>query len=399
MVIPLKFQFSCEALSLNRKTVFEQHGFRAEIIHRQGEPDNTLRIMISCKDLTIELLPSKGLSVGEVFYQKQPVFWKPPAGLPDPEPLDLISGEIMINRKTMKGFTYLKTFMAGIEFYGLRNWGMPRVDKHTGEIHPLHGETSNIPVKMVACSCYQNHMETKTKFLYNKFIYNSDEPWYVSGEPMFEITRIVTIPAENHSFKVIDSIKNITDDILVPDWGYHITFRPEKGSKLIVPSKKVEERSGGKIPNDVETWYPAKKQEVRTETGIIHKSLKLYEENDLKVNKVLMIYPSGRGITLSFPPSPYFQTWFCNGGANSTEFTYSATGKPVLAKNWDGQGIEFGSSPLDHDGNIDTSVDFKEILEPGETYEIELKLEMLTDSQVKTLYSDIQSFNQINRKN
>jgi hypothetical protein len=133
MVIPLKFQFSYEALSLNRKTLFERHGFMAEIIHRQGEPDNTLRIMISCKDLTIELLLSKGLSVGEVFYQKQPVFWKPPAGLPDPEPLDLISGEIMINGKTMKGFTYLKTFMAGIEFYGLRNWGMPRVDKHTGE--------------------------------------------------------------------------------------------------------------------------------------------------------------------------------------------------------------------------------------------------------------------------
>lgn len=398
MEIPLTFQFNCEALYLNRSTVFEQNGFRAEIVNRQGEPENALRIIISCKELKIELLPSKGLSVGEVFYQKQPVFWEPPAGLPDPDRLDLISPEISIYGEAMKGFTYLKTFMAGIEFYGLRNWGMPRTDKHTGEIHPLHGETSNIPVKTIHGQFSEDYLEMTSTFHYRKFSYHSEQPWYEIGEPIYKITKTVILPAEGNSFKVKDRIENITGSIQVPDWGYHITFRPEKGSKLLVPSKSVEERSGGTVPEDIETWHPAENPKIRTETGIIHKGLKLFESNGGRANKVLMFYPSGRGIALSFPPSPYFQTWFCNGGANTDEFTFTDNGLPVLTKNWDGQGIEIGSSPLDNNGKIDPSVDCKKNLKPGEALVNEIKSEMLTDKQSKYLYNEILNYNQLKRK-
>jgi hypothetical protein len=394
----MKFQFNCEALSLNWNRVFEYNGFRAEIIHRHGEPPNALRILVARDDLSIELLPSKGLSVGEVFYGKQPVFWDPPAELPDPDQLNLISPEIAIKGKPSKGFTYLKTFMAGIEFYGLRNWGMPRNDKNSGEIHPLHGESSNIPAKTVTGQFGEDYLEMTATFLYRRFSYDSEPPWYESGEPIYKITKTVILPSEANYFTVIDRVKNITESIMVPDWGYHITFRPEKGSKLLVPSKKTEERSGGKMPDDIETWYPAINPEIRNETGIIHKGLRIFEKDGKKVNKVLMFYPSGRGIALSFQPSPYFQTWFCNGGANTDEFTYSGNGQPVLTKNWDGQGIEIGSSSLDHDGNIDASAEYKESLQPGETLENEIKIEMLTSSQVKSLEDDIVSYNRLRRK-
>lgn len=394
----LKFQFNCEALSLNWNRIFEYNGFRAEIKHRQGEPPNALRILIVSDDLSIELLPSKGLSVGEVFYKKLPIFWEPPAGLPDPDRLNLISPEIAIDGKARMGFGYLKTFMAGIEFYGLRNWGMPRNDKNTGDIQPIHGETSNIPVKTVAGQFFKDYLEMTTTFLYNRFSYDAELPWYESGEPIYKITKKVILPSEANYFKVIDRIENITGNKMVPDWGYHITFRPEKGSKLLAPSEKIEERSGGKIPDDIETWYPALNPETRNETGIIHKGLKIFENESKKVNKVLMLYPSGRGIALSFPPSPYFQTWFCNGGANTDEFTYSDNDQPVLTKNWDGQGIEIGSSSLDHNGNIDTSVDYKEILQPGEALENMIKIEMLPGSQVKSLHDDIMSYNRLKRK-
>ena len=394
----LKFQFNCEALSLNWNRVFEYNGFRAEIMHRHGEPPNALRIAIVRDDLSIELLPSKGLSVGEVFYGKLPVFWDPPAELPDTDQLNLISPEIAISGKASKGFTYLKTFMAGIEFYGLRNWGMPRKDQHTGEIHPLHGETSNIPVKTVTGQFHRDYLEMTTTFLYRSFNYDSELPWYESGKPIYKITKTVILPSEANYFKITDRVENITDSIVVPDWGYHITFRPEKGSKLLVPSEKIEERSGGKIPDDIETWYPAINPETRNETGIIHKGLKIFENDGKKVNKVLMYYPSGRGFVLSFAPTPYFQTWFCNGGANSDEFTLASNNQPVLKKNWDGQGIEIGSSPLDHNGNIDTSVVYKEILQPGEALENEIKIEMLSGPQVKPLQDDIMSFNSLKRK-
>jgi len=392
------FQFNCEALSLNRESVFECNGFRAQITHRQGEPGNALRIIINCQNLSVEMLPSKGLSVGEVFYRDKPVFWNPPASLPDPDHLDLISSEIMINGVPMKGFTYLKTFMAGIEFYGLRNWGMPRTDKRTGEIHPLHGETSNIPVKTIIGRIFKDHLEMTGTFQYHRFRYDGKSFWYEGGKPMYKITKTLIVPAEGNSFIVRDRIEDITGSIQIPDWGYHITFRPEKGSKLLVPSMSAEERSGGEIPSDFETWYPAKKLNVRNETGIIHKGLKLFESNGRKENKVLMVYPSGHGIALSFPPSPYFQTWFCKGGAHSHEFTYAATGMPVLLKSWDGQGIEIGSSALDHNGNIDPSVNYEKRLKPGKAFENEIKIEMLTNPEAKKLFADIQSFNRRNRK-
>ncbi|MBN1143361.1 MAG: hypothetical protein JXA72_03020, partial [Bacteroidales bacterium] len=101
---------------------------------------------------------------------------------------------------------------------------------------------------------------------------------------------------------------------------------------------------------------------------------------------------------LSFPPSPYFQTWFCNGGANSDEFTFTDNNLPVLTKNWDGQGIEIGSSPLDHDGNIDRSVEYEEILQPGQVFENEIRIDILTGSQVKSLQDDIVGYNRLKRK-
>ena len=395
----MEFRFNCRTLSLNRERVVEHHGFRAEIMHREGEPDHALRVMLSGKDFQMELLPSKGLSVGEVFYGGKPLFWEPPAGLPDPDGLNLTSGEIKINGETAEGFTYLKTFISGIELYGLRNWGMPRTGEQTGEVHPLHGETSNIPVSEVTGLLDRDHAELKGTFLYRHFTRDADGTWYERGEPLYQVTRKVVIPAGRSLFKVTDSIKNITGEVRIPDWGYHITFRPEDGSKLLVPSESVEERSGGEMPRDIETWHPAEDPRIRTETGIIHKGLKIYRENGRKVNKVLMHYPSGREISLTFPVAPYFQTWFCNGGANTTEFTFAETGRPVLTRNWDGQGIEIGSSPLDHDGNMDRSVDYRETLQPGEVLENEIRIEMLTGRQAKCLLNDIRSFNRKMRKN
>jgi hypothetical protein len=107
-----------------------------------------------------------------------------------------------------------------------------------------------------------------------------------------------------------------------------------------------------------------------------------------------MLYPSGRGISVSFPPSPYFQTWFCNGGANSTEFSYAETGEPVFRKNWDSQGIEPGSSALDHNGKIDSNVAYEKYLAPGESLENKVEVEVLSEEQADLLYKDILNYNE-----
>jgi hypothetical protein len=92
------------------------------------------------------------------------------------------------------------------------------------------------------------------------------------------------------------------------------------------------------------------------------------------------------------PPAPYFQTWFCAGGAYTQEFTYP-DGRPVLTKNWDGQGIEFGSSSLDHDGNVDSTIAHDPVLPPGESLKIGIRVEMLSPQDAAQLKEDISRYN------
>lgn len=387
------FSIQARNLVLNKETELRVGNFSVEIIHRDYEPENALRIQVVRDQLKIELLPSKGLSIGEFFIGDIPVFWEPPTALIDPDKLNLISREILVNQKEIDGYTFLKTFLGGIEFYGMKNWGMPRTDETTGELYLLHGETSNIPLEQVTGVLFDDRLELSGKFIYRNFDFSSGDTWYKSGKPLYEITNTVVIPKNGASIKTIAKVKNITNEILQPDWGYHITFRPENGSRLLVPSTNIEERSGGNVPDDIEIWHPAENPKIRTETGVIHKGLKIYCENDINVNKCLMLYPSGRGISASFPPSPYFQTWFCNGGANSTEFSYAETGEPVFKKNWDAQGIEIGSSALDHNDKIDSQVEYKKYLAPNDFFENEVVIELLSEKQTDLFYSDIINYN------
>jgi hypothetical protein len=152
--------------------------------------------------------------------------------------------------------------------------------------------------------------------------------------------------------KLEDTIENISTSSLTPDWGHHITFRPEEGAWYIVTSKKAEARGGGVLPADIQTLHKAENENVRTETGIIHKQIGIAKSGLVKST---LIYPDGSTLEVSTSPLPYFQTWFCNDGIVSKEFTDS-NGKSLLLKNWDGMGIEIGSSALDYDGNKDKNV-------------------------------------------
>lgn len=310
------------------------------------------------------------MSVGQAWFNKIPVFWEAPINLPDTETIDLWSDEVCINGSPMKGFTFLKTFTGGIELYGLRNWGMPI--ENDNELQLLHGETSNIPVNEISIYNKGDILTVQASFLYRTFKGSMQLPWYERGDAIYRVEKNIILQKDAYGFSVIDIIENVSPDIQIPDWGYHITFKPEEGTRLLIPSHHTEERGCGPLPLDIETWHMSKNPDVRKETGIIFKNL-LTTGNDggaTKVN-VLLLHPDGRGIILTVPPSPYFQSWSCCGGKGSTEFTFK-NGQSLLQNNWDGLGIEIGSSPLDHNGNIDKSVDYKQELKPGEKIKIEI---------------------------
>ncbi len=104
----------------------------------------------------------------------------------------------------------------------------------------------------------------------------------------------------------------------------------------------------------------------------------------------ILIHPDQTGLKVSFPLSPYFQTWYCNGGENSNEFTRVSDGKPLFEKNWDGIGIEFGSSALDHNGNTDQSIPEQALLQPGSSIIIPLSIDFVKGNELLLLSDKIQ---------
>jgi hypothetical protein len=148
----------------------------------------------------------------------------------------------------------------------------------------------------------------------------------------------------------------------------------------------------------MESWVPALDEGVRSETGILHKGLKVFETTSGPFRgNTRALFKFGRerdkqaGILLSFPLAPYTQSWSCSGGANSQEFM-RPNGQPLFEKSWNGLGLEIGASALDHDGNTDPGVRYKGRLQTGESLAILLGLEVLEAKESEELEKEMRSY-------
>lgn len=347
------------------------------LYHDPDEPPKANKLIVEAGDLKAELQPSKGLSLGQAFYKEKEIFWDAPYSLPNPDTLNLWSDDILINGEPHEGFEFLKTFCGGIEFYGLKNWGMPVKDPTSGQLLPLHGETSNIPVEEVTIKIAENNIIVEAEYIYRDMKKAEPQPWYQNGNPLYKVHKYYEFClCERPKIIIKDTIENISDKDLVPDWGYHITFYPHPETKLIVNSTNQEMRGGGNLPENIDKWKPSGEKGKREEIGILHKGLEKFQSGNEEKCSVLIQHPEGDKIFFHFPASPYFQTWSCKGGAGSDEFKLK-NGQSLLEKNWDGIGIEIGSSALDHDGNTDNSVKYDSVLKPGDKKIIEMELEYM----------------------
>ena len=109
------FVLNCKNLNLNPVNYTKSGRLSLRLSHNKDDPANVNRIMVYNKDLVIEILPSKGLSIGQAWNNEKAIFWEPAIGMPDPDLLNLNSDEIAINGKPRSGFTFLKTFTGGVE--------------------------------------------------------------------------------------------------------------------------------------------------------------------------------------------------------------------------------------------------------------------------------------------
>jgi len=391
-----------KTIDCNKAYTCESKGWGCRVFHKEHDAAGIFRLLIYNDNWEVELLPSKGFSVGQVHFRNHPLFWEAPISLIDPDRLDLHDDSVRVNGEPAPGFSFLKTFASGIELYGLRNWGMPFKDPDSGQLFPLHGESSNIPVQEASLELLEDHALVSASFDYRNYKGHSGSLWYLAGRKLFKVTRNLKIPRDRGKLEITDHIHNLSDNPQLPDWGYHITFRPEKGDQLMLPSRKRAYRDGGTDPGQVETWLPAAKKSIRSETGVLHKGLKVFESKTGPCgasSRALFKFKDKRGplqgLLLSFPVSPYTQSWSCAGGAGSREFTLS-NGRPLFQKSWNGLGLEIGASALDHDGNTDPKVSYEGRLQPGESLVISLGLEVLETNESEKLEKEICAY--IDRK-
>lgn len=367
---------------INRKELSYSEGCTVKLWHKPPDERKANRLTIIDGSNEYEFFTSKGLSVGQVIIGGKSLFWEQPSDLLNPDILNLRSEKLHINGIPAPGFMYIATYCSGIELLGLSNWGMPVQNDKSGRLEILHGETASIPVEEVKVDVSTEVVTVEASFYFRTFQGSFSKAWYRRGRKTFRITRKVLINRNKCDMEVIDTFKNISSRAVTPDWGYHITFRPEPGALYLVPASKAEQRGGGVLPQDYTVWQRSPDDKQRIEKGIIYKNLNFDEQEHLCTS--LLEYPDGSGIEIKTPPSPYFQTWFCSGGAGSKEFTWD-NGEPVLKRNWDGMGIEFGSSALDHDNNTDPAVPSEPPLKPGESRSVSFKLGFISPEEVANL--------------
>lgn len=368
-----RHEFSAAALRTGAENELSLGNFTAQIGRNDSDAPDVRRIIVSTRSgYVLDLLPSKGLSVGRFKTPKGDVFWNIPVrGLVSPESFDPLA-PMLVNGQVVKSLRWIENFAGAIELLGLSNWGMPVKDPDSDTILPLHGEASQIPVQTCeiladdrffgAVASYEVRDRWWTDPEY------ADRPWYRRGNPLWTITRHVVLDTDKRQLQVLDAIRNDGSRRRRPDWGYHVQLRPEAGGKYVIPSRKTVGRFGGAVPEDFQVWRPAPDPTIRTERGYIHSGVEAVSDPvGGKAVQTWAEYPTLPTVRVTMPLAPYMLSWFSCGGTGGKEFDRpeNPDGR-YMAVGWDGFGPEFGASPLDHDGAGDPTVAEPE-LEPGET--------------------------------
>lgn len=369
-------------LRISERKTCSAFGFTVRSYHEPGDPPSVNRISLEREGYRLVLLPSKGLSVGSAFSNGLPIFWDPPLiNLPDPNSIDLDS-PLLVSGTEMRGMGWVKYFTGGVEMLGLRNWGMPLLDKTTGELLPLHGEASVTSVQEIQVVFEPNMVTVSGRFP-------------VPGG--FGIRKRITLLRDVPRILIHDTITNTSYETNCPDWGYHVQLYPEPNCRYLIPCKHVVARNRGELPSDdYQYWTPCGEKE-RQERGFVHLHPVTHYDQQLggPATRTLLRYPAGHGTLVTIPQCAYLLSWHSSGGADSDEFVVPSPAPrrkhthKVLTRNWDGVGPEFGASSLDHDELISAPVE-REALPPGGCLELRLAIESLDCTQAAALERELQ---------
>ncbi len=363
---------------------FELGGFTISIDRNTRDADDVRRITIRRDDGTsLDLLPSKGLSVGRWTHAAGDVFWRIPVrGLISPDLFDPL-GAMLVNGERVESLRWIENFAGAVELLGLSNWGMPTPDKN-GVVLPLHGEASQIPVDECTILADSRCFAAVGSYDVPDGWWRAEDsavddpslPWYRRGRPGWRVTRSLVLDPFAATLRIVDAIGNVGHTAARPDWGYHVQLKPEPGARFIVPSADVTSRFGGEVATDHATWHAADDPTIRTERGYIHTGVETSRDPlGGQVVETRAEYPDGRRVAVTMPAAPYMLSWFSCGGTGGREFDRpERPDGSYMEIGWDGFGPEFGASALDHDGAGDPSI-VEPKIDPGDTRTLYLAID------------------------
>lgn len=377
------FKLDCIKLKNNKENIIEKSGFLVKIFHKDEDDILVNRILIEHKDknsrdiehkdknlrdndMTVELLPSKGLSINEAFYKGQPFFWEPPmGGLPNPDDFDPFE-KMYIDGALVDGFSWLKQFTGGVEMLGLENWGMPRDDAESGFEFPMHGTASLIPIKSIKVNINEETVEIIGTFEVRNTRSAKTKPWYENGEVIFEVTKRIIIKPKSARIILKDSILNKSNEKRFANWGYHVQMSAVEGAEYLIPSKSQKRIGESTAQTNREIWYNSKRENVREQVMNRHTDLRVTDNifEGKSGFRTIMKYPDGHAVLNVIPACPWVASWMSAGGAGGDEWRLAKKGPSIMKKNYNGFGPEFGS--MDLFGGADEETQYKEKeIKPG----------------------------------
>lgn len=377
--------FDCAAAMEARWTVLSGETFRdapettvplgpvqASTVRGDQDDADVRRLILRWAGGSLELQPTKGLTIGPCTQGGWKPFWEPVVpGIISPDREDLL-GELLVEGSPVAGMRWIENFSGCVEMLGLSNWGMPRVDERTGVTLPLHGEAARVPVDYVAIGLIGSVCVVAAEYVFNSRWWNvqdTSRPWYRRGCPDWRIVRTVAVDTMRPELQFVDSITNCTEHPVQPQWGYHVQLRAETGARLEIPAAEISVRGNrAASPGDYYTWRAAADPARREERGYILRGIPAVPGPfDTEVVHCGATYPDGESTEFTMPAAACTLSWFSCGGSGSLEFALpESPERSLLPVGWDGMGPEIGTAALDHDDNFDPAVVHRE-LDPGET--------------------------------
>ncbi len=205
-------------------------------IRTDGADAGSRRIRLVNGDLDVELLPDRGLDVGQVRVAGIPLAWMSPTGFP-----------ALVEATDASG--WLRAFGGGLlTTCGLLSYGAPSVDD--GMPHPLHGRYSSLKAQIVRTEVTDHDIVVE----------DSVREATVFGAHL-EVRRRIASPLGSRTLRLEDTIVNRGAQPVEPMVLYHLNLGwplVDEGTVMHSPAARIEPRDAD-AERGLERWahFPA----------------------------------------------------------------------------------------------------------------------------------------------